>query len=129
MKALLRTRDGPNIIGRLRNEIGVMSYLSGHPNLVGLQDVYEIEGHIFLVQELCAGGTLSDVMRRTQGPVSEERAASLFRGIVKSVLHCHQVRAGGGGGGVGGGRSPACFVLARPATTYIGRGALCMHMA
>ena len=29
VKSLLKTRDGPNIIARLRNEIGVMGYLAG----------------------------------------------------------------------------------------------------
>ena len=127
------------MIGRLRNEIGVMSYLAGHPNIVGLrvsksedyifllylprcsgvalsdpflrnvnkflflimnaQDVYESKskGQIFIVQELCSGGALSDVIRKSAEPLSEERAASLFRGIIKSVLHCHQVRTYGGG--------------------------------
>ena len=44
------------------------------------------------VQELCAGQTLQEVIK-TQAPLREERAASLFRGIIKSVLHCHQVGA------------------------------------
>ena len=35
VKALRKTPDGPNIVGRLRNEIGIMSYLAGHPNVRG----------------------------------------------------------------------------------------------
>ena len=65
---------------------------------MGLLDVYESssEGHIFLVQELCSGGTLSDlILRKSTQPIGEERAAGLFRGIIKSVLHCHQVGARG----------------------------------
>ena len=45
------------------------------------------------VQELCTGRTLQEVIK-TQAPLKEERAAALFRGVVKSVLHCHQVREG-----------------------------------
>ena len=30
-------RDGHHVVSRLRNEIGVMSYLAGHPNIVGRQ--------------------------------------------------------------------------------------------
>ena len=92
-RTLLKTSDGINVARRLRNEIGIMGSLAGHPNIVGLRDVYECEasGYIFLVQELCDGGTLGDVMRAAQAPLDEERAAGLFRGIVKSVLHCHQV--------------------------------------
>ena len=47
-----------------------------------------------MVQELCTGGSLLDVVR-SEAPLSEERAAHCFRGIIKSVLHCHQVRGGG----------------------------------
>ena len=89
--ALLKTRDGPNIYRRLRAEIGVMSYLAGHPNIVHLKNFYESETHLFIVQELCVGGSLHAVTRLAPGPSDEARLAGLFRGIVKSVLHCHQV--------------------------------------
>jgi len=45
-------------------------------------------------QELCAGGSVIDVLKQALAnrvTISEERAALLFRGIIKSVLHCHQV--------------------------------------
>jgi len=65
------------------------------PQIVRLRDVYESDTHIFMVQELCTGGSLGDVLRHSMGPLSEASAARLFRGIIKSVLHCHQVRATG----------------------------------
>ena len=37
VKSRLRTSDGPHLLDRLRNEISVMSYLAGHPNIVQLQ--------------------------------------------------------------------------------------------
>ena len=91
--ASLLANDGPNVVRRLRNEIGVMSYLAGHPNIVRLQDVYETEEHIFMVQELCSGGSLH-TMLQARGSLGEEAAAGLFRSIIKSALHCHQVRGG-----------------------------------
>ena len=33
----MKQRDGSNILHRLRNEIAIMSYLAGHPNIVQLQ--------------------------------------------------------------------------------------------
>ena len=56
-----------------------------------LQDVHETAGRIFLIQELCEGGNLLDVIR-DKAPLCEEQAAGIFRGIIKSVLHCHQAR-------------------------------------
>ena len=63
--------------------------------IVGLRDVYESESHIFLIQELCGGGSLGARLQQPMAapPLEEGRAANLFRGIIKSVLHCHQVRA------------------------------------
>ena len=43
------------------------------------------------MQELCKGQTLREVIK-AQAPLKEGHAAALFRDIVKSVLHCHQVR-------------------------------------
>ena len=62
VKALMATRDGANIERRLRNEISVMSYLVGHPNLVSLKDVYESgpDGQLFIVRarlKACMRGT------------------------------------------------------------------------
>jgi len=73
---------------------------------VRLRDVFESDSHLFLVQELCTGGNLQDMLRQTPEPMSEARAARLFRGIVKSVLHCHQVRAHGTPEGKCGGQCP-----------------------
>ena len=42
--------------------------------------------------QLCGGGSLVGLLKKSP-TLSEERCASLFRGIIKSVLHCHQVRA------------------------------------
>ena len=67
------------------------------------------------VQELCTGGTLKAYLRaRGEELIPEAHAAAMFGCIIKSVLHCHQVRwkEGGlraacplawaeGGGGVG----------------------------
>ena len=83
---LLDTADGPNVAGRLRNEVAIMSYLAGHPNIVRLHDVHERNERIFIVQEMCTGGSLKEAIR---AGLTEARAAQLFRGLVRSVIHCH----------------------------------------
>ena len=75
---------------RIRNEITIAAYLAGHPHVVNLQDVFETPMHIFLVQELCAGGTIRDVIH-AEAPMNERRAATIFRQMIKAVMHCHQV--------------------------------------
>ena len=91
VKKLLATRDGPNVVGRIRNEVAIMSYLAGHPNVVRLHDLFETEGFIFIVQELCPEGSLRSHLHRMGAPLGESQAAGVFRCILKSVLHCHQM--------------------------------------
>ena len=89
VQKLLGTPDGPNVISRMRNEIAILAHLAGHPNIVRIHDVYESDTRLFIVQELCRG-TLSDLVK-AMAPVSEARAAVLFRGMLKPVVHCHQM--------------------------------------
>ena len=101
---LLKTEDGHFTVGRIRSEVAILMHLAGHPNIVLLKDVYETADEIYLVQELCSGGSLIDYLIKN-APLSEARAASIFHQIIKSVLHCHEVRAPGGRrGSVGFGR-------------------------
>ena len=58
--------------------------------VVQLCDVFTTATHMYLIQELCTGGTLADLLLQAAGPMSEAQAAPLFRGVVESVLHCHQ---------------------------------------
>ena len=88
VQALMATADGPSLVGRVRNELAVLTYLAGHPNVVRLHDVFESATTLYIVQERCCG-TLRDVID-AMAPVHEARAATMFRGILKAVIHCHQ---------------------------------------
>ncbi|KAI3800144.1 hypothetical protein L1987_35454 [Smallanthus sonchifolius] len=69
-------------------EIEIMTRLSGHPNVVDLKDVYEEEGYVHLVMELCAGGELFHQLEK-QGRFSESDARVLFRDLMQVVRFCH----------------------------------------
>lgn len=83
VKRLANTRTG---IKQLRQELRIMTHLSGHPNVVQIFDVHECESHLFIIQELCHG-TLSKYMTRTR--MSD--VARLFRGVLNAVIHCHHM--------------------------------------
>lgn len=74
-------------VKRLRQEIAIMAHLAGHGNIVTLHDVYESKSHVFIIEELCAGGSLLAHIR--MGRMCEARIAHLFRGIIQAVMHCH----------------------------------------
>ncbi|KAF7813235.1 calcium-dependent protein kinase 26 isoform X1 [Senna tora] len=70
-------------------EIEIMARLSGHPNVVDLKAVYEEEGFVHLVMELCAGGELFQRLEK-HGRFSESEARVLFRHLMQVVLYCHE---------------------------------------
>lgn len=59
-----------------------------HPNVIKLLEIYDIEEHIFLVQEFCAGGELFDKIF-AQGSLDEVQAANIFLQLVQAVNYCH----------------------------------------
>ena len=74
----------------VRREISFLHLLGGHPNVVGLIDAYEDSKHVYIVKEYCKGGELFDrVIERKH--YSEKDAAELFRAIVRTLKHCHDL--------------------------------------
>eukprot|EP00249_Psilotum_nudum_P024859 c29309_g1_i4 orf=644-2545(-) len=84
-KARLTSRQD---VEDVRNEIEIMSHLSGHSNIVQLIDVFEDTAYVHIVMELCLGGELFDrIVQRKSYPESE--AALLIKSLVEVVKHCH----------------------------------------
>mmetsp|Transcript_16589 Transcript_16589/g.24802 ORF Transcript_16589/g.24802 Transcript_16589/m.24802 type:complete len:454 (-) Transcript_16589:75-1436(-) len=74
---------------QLLEEIEIMCQLD-HPNIIKLEEVYESEDYIYLVEELCLGGELFD--RLDEQPnyhYKEEQCANLILQIVSAVQYLH----------------------------------------
>lgn len=73
----------------LREEINIMSQLD-HPNIARLQEVYEDDNQIYLVQELGSGGELFDVLdTQPDYHYVEEEAVQLMLQILSSLRYLH----------------------------------------
>lgn len=73
----------------LRDEIGIMCQLD-HPNIVRLEEVYENESEIFLIQELCLGGDLFDRLEEQSNfHYSESKCARLVKQMLSAVRYLH----------------------------------------
>ena len=59
-----------------------------HPNVVRLFKVLESNNKIYLVMELCGGGTLADMVRIK--PLSESLARFYMRQLIPAIRYCHQ---------------------------------------
>ncbi len=73
----------------LRDEIGIMCQLD-HPNIVRLDEVYESDSDIFLIQELCLGGDLFDRLdEQSNFHYSESKCARLVKQMLSAVRYLH----------------------------------------
>uniref|UniRef100_A0A7S2A6B0 Calmodulin n=1 Tax=Ditylum brightwellii TaxID=49249 RepID=A0A7S2A6B0_9STRA len=83
---LVNTKEG---LQQLREEIFIMCQLD-HPNIVKLEEVYESQKEIYLVQELCLGGELFD--RLDDQPdyhYTEGQCARLVKQMLCAVRYIH----------------------------------------
>lgn len=81
--------DDSEGLKQLRNEIFIMAQLD-HPNVVRLEEVYESQSEIYLVQELCLGGELFD--RLDEQPdyhYTEAQCARLVKQMLCAVRYLH----------------------------------------
>jgi len=74
----------------VRREISILHHLGDHPNVVELIEAYEGSKHIYIVMELCEGGELFDRIV-ARGHYSEKDAATIFRTMMRTVAHCHNL--------------------------------------
>ncbi|CAM9126399.1 unnamed protein product, partial [Choristocarpus tenellus] len=60
----------------------------GHPNIAGMEEMFEDEEHFYLVLELVSGGELFEHLC-TNGPYSEQTAAILIRDLAHALSFLH----------------------------------------
>lgn len=74
---------------QLRQEIEIMCRLD-HPHIVRLEEVYENEDEIYLIQELCQGGDLFDALdNQEQGVYTEQQCVALVKQMLSSLRYLH----------------------------------------
>lgn len=72
----------------IKAEIEIMKMID-HPNVVMLYEVFEDELNLFLVLEMCTGGSLEDRLK-AQGGVKEPAAAVVMQQILRAVYYLHK---------------------------------------
>ena len=88
VKALKTTRDGDNVERGLRDEISIMAYLNGHPNIVSLKDVYESgpNGHLVMVRARLRGPGETAIQSDVRSKFCSNKSGVCARGAQSVVL-------------------------------------------
>lgn len=68
-------------------EIIIMHHLIGHPNVVGIKEVYEDADYVYIVMDLCKGGSLYHAIVKTKR-YTERMVAAYVRNIIQVLVHC-----------------------------------------
>jgi len=74
---------------QLRNELHTHKMLD-HPNICRIVESFEDNKRIYIIMELCTGGSIVDKMEQRPGGMDEASAATLVEKICSAVLYCHQ---------------------------------------
>lgn len=75
--------------GGMENEIAVLHKIK-HPNIVALDDIYESEGHLYLIMQLVSGGELFDRIVE-KGFYTERDASRLICQVLDAVKYLHDL--------------------------------------
>jgi serine/threonine-protein kinase len=81
-----RLRSDPKVVRRFAREADLAGRLR-HPNVVGVVDVGEIDGAMYLVMDLAVGARLSELF--AHAPFSRSRAVRILRQLCDGLDHAH----------------------------------------
>ena len=70
-------------------EVSILKLCQGHPNIIGLKDVFSDQLHVYIVMELMRGGELLDRLKEKHS-FTEAEASTIFRQLVSAVSFMHQ---------------------------------------
>ncbi|KAF9977365.1 Serine/threonine-protein kinase par-1 [Actinomortierella ambigua] len=90
VKVIDKQAHRPDILSRLRREIGLMESLD-HPNIVKLYEVIETQFTIYVCMEYVEGWSLEEYIKTHEDDrLSETEARSIMRQLCRAVSHCHE---------------------------------------
>ncbi len=70
-------------------EVSILKLCQGHPNIVGLKDVFTDQLHVYIVMELMRGGELLDRLKQKHS-FSEAEASIIFKQLVSALSFMHE---------------------------------------
>ncbi|KAL5542259.1 hypothetical protein UlMin_009969 [Ulmus minor] len=74
----------------LYSEPKILRFLSPHPNIINLHDLYEDDSHLHIVIDLCESPDLHSRITALR-VFSESDAASLMSQLIQAVAYCHRL--------------------------------------
>lgn len=70
-----------------KREVEIMKLID-HPNIMMLYDIFEGHKQLYLVLQLCSGGSVSEYIKKA-GTLSEVQAAAVMRHVLRAICYLH----------------------------------------
>ncbi|HEX2259185.1 MAG TPA: protein kinase, partial [Actinomycetota bacterium] len=78
-------------VERVRREARAMARLGDHPNIVNIFDAGEDDGDIFLISEFMAGGSVEDLLQRSEGrPLPIQQVMRIAGNMTSALEYAHE---------------------------------------
>ncbi|KAL3640670.1 hypothetical protein CASFOL_015638 [Castilleja foliolosa] len=84
IKEIVTSRLNPKLQESLKSEIFILKKIN-HPNIIGLHDMIEESGKIYIILEYCKGGDLSIFIQQRQGRIAEETAKHFMQQLAEGL--------------------------------------------
>eukprot|EP00210_Caulerpa_lentillifera_P003032 g2894.t1 len=95
VKVISKRRSGNDaksidlVMQRVEHEVSMWCELQNFTSAVRLEKFYEDKDQVYLVQELCSGGSLQDLMT-IRGSLSEIETAHVMTTVLSMLIYCHE---------------------------------------
>eukprot|EP00746_Dinoflagellata_sp_MGD_P158869 gnl/MRDRNA2_/MRDRNA2_86576_c0_seq18.p1 gnl/MRDRNA2_/MRDRNA2_86576_c0~~gnl/MRDRNA2_/MRDRNA2_86576_c0_seq18.p1 ORF type:complete len:499 (+),score=106.52 gnl/MRDRNA2_/MRDRNA2_86576_c0_seq18:88-1584(+) len=76
-------------LDRFKQEIAIMKMMD-HPNIIKLYETFEDHRNIYLIMEMCSGGTVFDRIIN-QDHLTEVQAAVVMQQLLRGILYMHEL--------------------------------------
>ena len=83
--------DSTGLSGDLQNEVALMRECDS-PFIVRLLQCLKKQRTLWICMELCDGGSVVDVLRRTRSPLREDEVAAVASAVVRGLHYLHVER-------------------------------------
>ncbi|KAG1662823.1 hypothetical protein FOA52_009037 [Chlamydomonas sp. UWO 241] len=79
----------PAQVWSVQHETQVMVHLRGHPNVVDIMGVFEDDAQVHIVQDICTGPSLDELLKGTTNGLSESQVRPVMNAVLAILAHCH----------------------------------------
>lgn len=77
-------------LAQIKSEVNLWREVSGQRNIVTIHAVQQLGDDLYILQDLCQGGTLFDLLMKFDGKLQEGQILHILKDICTGLQHMHE---------------------------------------